>query len=116
MRVSTASMPMLTPSDLTTLTGVYTLMMDDTAGSLGQKVAIYLEGTDPSGYAIQDGGSSADNDQLFVYQLAVDGAPELAPDAFAWVNGRQAWLHPQQPLRIECQDLRTQWRIGSFNG
>ena len=69
-----SSMPMLTPSDLTMLTGVYTLMMDDTAGSLGQKVAIYLEGTDPSGYAIQDGGSSADNDQLFVYQLAVDGA------------------------------------------
>ena len=98
-----SSMPMLTPSDLTTLTGVYTLMMDDTAGSLGQKVAIYLEGTDPSGYAIQDGGSSADNDQLFVYQLAVDGAPELAPDAFAWVNGRQAWLHPQQPYELNVK-------------
>ena len=75
--------PMLVPSDLAALTGVYTLMMDDTAGSLGQKVAVYLEGSDPSGYAIQDGGSAEEGEQLFVYQLAVDGAPELAPDAFA---------------------------------
>ncbi len=97
------STTMLLPSDLTALTGVYTLMIDDTAGSLGQKVAVYLEGTDPSGYPIQDGGSAAENDQLFVYQLAVDGAPELAPDAFSWVGGRQSWIHPGQPYELNVK-------------
>ncbi len=97
------STTMLLPSDLTALTGVYTLMIDDTAGSLGQKVAIYLEGTDPSGYAIQDGGSAEEGDQLFIYQLAIDGAPELMPDAFGWVGGRQSWIHPGQPYELNVK-------------
>ena len=94
---------MLLPSDLTALTGVYTLMIDDTDGALGQKVAVYLEGTDPSGYAIQDGGSAEEGEQLFVYQLAIDGAPELAPDAFAWADGRMSWLHPAQPYELNVK-------------
>ena len=97
------AMPMLVPSDQTALTGVYTLMLDDTGGSLGQKVAVYLEGTDPSGYALQDGGSAEEGEQLFMYQLAVDGAPELEPDAFAWSNGRQSWLHPAQPYELNVK-------------
>ena len=95
--------PMLVPSDLGALTGVYTLMIDDTAGTLGQKVAVYLDGNDPSGYPIQDGGTAAEGEQLFVYQLAVDGAPELAPDAFAWADGRKSWLHPGQPYELNIQ-------------
>ena len=97
------SLPMLLPSDLTQLTGVYTLMIDDTAGSLGQKVAVYLDGTDPSGYPIQNGGSAEEGEHLFMYQLAVDGPPELAPDAFAWADGRKAWLHPGQPYELNVQ-------------
>ena len=98
-----APVTMLLPSDLTALTGVYTLMIDDTAGSLGQKVAVYLEGTDPSGYSIQDAGSAAQDDQLFMYQLAVDGEPTLEPDAFGWVGGRQSWLHPGQPYELNIK-------------
>ena len=97
------AVPMLVPSDLTSLTGVYTLMMDDTAGSLGQKVSVYLQGTDPSGYALQDGGSDQDGEQLFMYQLAVDGAPEIEPDAFGWSDGRQSWLHPSQPYELNVK-------------
>ena len=94
---------MLLPSDLTGLTGVYTLMLDDTAASLGQKVAVYVEGTDPSGYSIVDGGSSDEGQQLFVYQLAVDGAPSLEADAFSWQDGRKAWLHPAQPYELDIK-------------
>ena len=97
------AVPMLVPSSQTALTGVYTLMIDDTAGSLGQKVAVYLDGTDPSGYSIQDGGSAEEGEHLFMYQLAVDGPPELAPDAFAWTEGRQAWLHPAQPYELNVK-------------
>ena len=97
------AVPMLVPSDLTSLVGVYTLMMDDTAGSLGQKVSVYLQGTDPSGYALQDGGSDEDGEQLFMYQLAVDGAPDLEPDAFGWADGRQSWLHPAQPYELNVK-------------
>ena len=64
---------------------------------------VYLDGTDPSGYPIQDGGSAEDGEQLFMYQLAVDGAPELAPNAFAWSDGRKAWLHPGQPYELNVQ-------------
>jgi len=91
-----SAVPMLVPSDRTQLTGVYTLMLDDTGGALGDKVSVYIAGRDPSGYAIQDGGSAAWEDQLFTYQLAVDGAPSLAADAFRWSDGRQPWLHPGQ--------------------
>ena len=98
-----APVTMLLPSDLTALTGVYTLMIDDTAGSLGQKVAVYLDGTDPSGYSIQDGGSAEEGDQLFIYQLAVDGEPSLEPDAFGWVGGRQSWIHPGQPYELKAK-------------
>ena len=94
------SMSMLVPSDQTQLTGVYTLMFDDTGGQLGDKVSVYLSGTDPSGYAIQDGGSDESNQQLFTYQLAIDGAPSLASDAFRWSDGRHAWLHPSEPYRM----------------
>jgi hypothetical protein len=98
-----SSVNLLLPSDLTALTGIYTLMIDDTSGSLGQKVAVYLEGTDPSGYAIQDGGSALEGEQLFMYQLAVDGEPSLEPNAFAWSNGRQSWLHPGQPYELDVR-------------
>ena len=91
-----SAMPLLVPSDRTQLTGVYTLMLDDTGGALGDKVSVYIAGRDPSGYAIQDGGSGAWEDQLFTYQLAVDGAPTVAADAFRWSDGRQPWLHPGQ--------------------
>ena len=97
------AVPMLNPSNLAALNGVYTLMMDDTAGDLGQKVSVYLQGTDPSGYALQDGGSAEDGEQLFMYQLAVDGAPELEPDAFGWSYGRQSWLHPSQPYELNVK-------------
>lgn len=97
------SQSMLLPSDLTGLTGVYTLMLDDTGASLGQKVAVYVEGTDPSGYSIVDGGSSDEGQQLFVYQLAVDGAPSLEADAFSWQDGRKAWLHPAQPYELDIK-------------
>ena len=94
---------MLVPTDLTANQGVYTLMMDDTAGSLGQKVAVYLDGTDPSGYPVQDGGSAEEDEQLFTYQLAIDGAPDLPTDAFSWSNGRMAWLHPAQPYELNVK-------------
>ena len=95
--------PMLVPTDLNANQGVYTLMMDDTAGDLGHKVAVYLDGTDPSGYAIQDGGSAEEDEQLFTYQLAIDGAPDLPTDAFAWSAGRMAWLHPAQPYELNVK-------------
>ena len=94
---------LLLPSDLTALTGVYTLMHDDTSGSVGQKVAIYLDGTDPSGYPIQGGGSAAEGDQLFIYQLAQDGKPSIDANAFNWIGGRKTWLHPGQPYELNAK-------------
>ena len=93
---------MLVPTDLTANQGVYTLMMDDTAGSLGQKVAVYLDGTDPSGYPVQDGGSAEEDEQLFTYP-GHRRRTRPSPDAFSWSNGRMAWLHPAQPYELNVK-------------
>jgi len=59
------------PNDLTSLIGQYTLLLDDTGGSLGQKVAVYISGTDDAGQALEKGGSNESGEHLFMYQLAI---------------------------------------------
>jgi hypothetical protein len=36
-----------------------------------------------------------------MYQLAPDGPPTIAANAFSWQDGRQAWLHPDMPYVLE---------------
>ena len=33
-------------------------MMDDTGGSIGQKVSVYLTGTDQAGHTLENGGTN----------------------------------------------------------
>ena len=88
------------PNNLESLIGQYTLLLDDTGGSLGQKVAVYISGTDEAGQILEKGGSSESGEHLFMYQLAVDGAPTIEQGAFSYVSGREPWLHPQTPYAI----------------
>ncbi|MFL2949402.1 MAG: hypothetical protein ACJZ40_03345 [Candidatus Poseidoniaceae archaeon] len=88
------------PNDLTTLIGQYTLLLDDTGGSLGQKVAVYISGMDDAGQHIEKGGTNESGRHLFMYQLAVDGAPTIEQGAFSYESGREPWLHPQTPYAI----------------
>ena len=85
------------PNDLSPLIGQYTLMMDDTGGSLGQKVSVYLTGSDNAGHPLENGGSDISGEQLFMYQLATDGAPSVASNAFSFEGGKKPWLHPEMP-------------------
>ena len=91
------SRSLIIPTDLTVSTGLYTLLFDDSMGSLGQKVAGYLVGNDASGQSLQDGGTSVDGEHLFMYQLGPDGPPTLSSNALSRVNGGNGWLHPGQP-------------------
>ena len=91
------SLGLYIPNDLTNLIGQYTLLLDDTGGSLGQKVAVYITGTDDAGQHLENGGSNESGEHLFMYQLAVDGAPTVEPGAYAFESGREPWLHPQTP-------------------
>ena len=72
-----SSMSLLKPSNLGALVGQYTLLLDDSGGSIGQKVAVYIVGQDTAGYAIKDAGSNQSGDHLFMYQLAPDGDPTI---------------------------------------
>ncbi|MBT5390739.1 MAG: hypothetical protein HOL22_00120 [Euryarchaeota archaeon] len=83
------------PNNLTTLIGQYTLMMDDTGGSLGQKVSVYLAGSDNAGHPLENGGANISGEQLFMYQLAIDGPPTVASNAFSFDGGKKPWLHPE---------------------
>ena len=85
------------PNNLSSLIGQYTLMMDDTGGSLGQKVSVYLAGSDNAGHPLENGGSNISDEQLFMYQLATDGAPSVASNAFSFDGGKKPWLHPEMP-------------------
>lgn len=95
------AMPMLKPSNFNTLVGQYTLLLDDSGGSIGQKVAVYLVGQDTAGYHLKDAGSNQSGKHLFMYQLAPDGPPTIKANAFSWQGGRQAWLHPDMPYVLE---------------
>lgn len=96
-------MSLFTPNDLSPLIGQYTFMMDDTGGSLGQKVSVYLTGTDDAGHPLEFGGSDAVDKHLFMYQLAVDGAPSVAPNAYSYSDGKNPWLHPQMPYTFDVE-------------
>jgi len=92
-----SSMALLIPSNIEALVGQYTLLLDDSGGSIGQKVAVYIVGQDTAGYAIKDAGSNQSGEHLFMYQLAPDGEPSISANAFSWQGGRQSWLHPDMP-------------------
>ena len=89
------------PNNLSTLIGQYTLMMDDTGGSIGQKVSVYLGGSDNAGHPLENGGTNVSGEQLFMYQLATDGAPTVASNAFSFNGGKKPWLHPEMPYGFE---------------
>ena len=94
------SLGLYIPNDLESLIGQYTLLLDDTGGSLGQKVAVYITGADDAGQPLEDGGSNQSGEHLFMYQLAVDGAPTIDPGAFSFESGRESWLHPHTPYAL----------------
>lgn len=97
---------LIIPTDLTLSTGLYTLLFDDSMGSLGQKVAGYLVGTDASGQVLEDGGSGLEGEHLFMYQIGPDGPPSLSATAMSWDDGANPWLHPGQPytLRVDMSE------------
>ena len=94
------SLGLYIPNDLGGLIGQYTLLLDDTGGSLGQKVAVYITGADDAGQPLEDGGSNQSGEHLFMYQLAVDGAPTIEPGSFSFESGREPWLHPHTPYTL----------------
>lgn len=100
------SRSLIIPTDLTVSTGLYTLLFDDSMGSLGQKVSGYLVGSDASGQPLQDSGTSADGEHLFMYQLGPDGPPTLTSNAMSWSGGVQSWIHPGQAytLRVDMSE------------
>ena len=84
----------LLPNDMTAFVGQYTILLDDSGGSIGDKVAVYLTGNDPAGHPLEDNGTGEEGEHLFMYQLKADGPPSIPTAAFAWEGGRQTWLHP----------------------
>ena len=84
----------LLPNDMTAFVGQYTILLDDTGGSIGEKVAVYLTGNDPAGHPLEDNGTGEEGEHLFMYQLKADGPPSIPTAAFSWEGGRQTWLHP----------------------
>jgi hypothetical protein len=81
--------------------GFYTIRIDDSDGFTGMKVAGYVAGSDPSGLAIKSGGSDHIGQFLFMYQINIDGAPDVDDGTFSWQHGRSAWLHPSQEYTLD---------------
>ncbi len=88
------------PSNLSAKYGSYYTYIDDTSAFPGEKVAGYITGQDPSGYPIIGGGSQSPGDHLFMYQIMTDGSPSIDDEGFQWVDGRRAWLHPEQTYSL----------------
>ena len=91
----------LMPNDMSALVGQYTLLIDDSGGSLGDKVAVYLTGSDAAGHPLEDNGTDEPGMHLFMYQLNADGPPTIASNSFSWDGGKKNWLHPQIEYAFE---------------
>ena len=89
-------MSLVPPADLTTSSGLYTLLIDDTQASEGDRVSGYVVGADPAGNSVIDGGSAEESSQLFTYQVLPDGPPLLPGEGgFAGTtDGKLSYLHP----------------------
>lgn len=92
---------LLMPNDLTSLIGQYTLLIDDAGGSTGDKVAVYLTGSDAAGHSLEDNGSGEEGKHLLMYQLKGDGPPSISSNAFSWDGGKKNWLHPHTDYAFE---------------
>ncbi|MED6338919.1 MAG: hypothetical protein VYC12_07815, partial [Candidatus Thermoplasmatota archaeon] len=77
----------LLPNDMTAFVGQYTILLDDSGGVIGDKVAVYLTGNDAAGHPLEDNGSGGQGDHLFMYQLKADGPPSIPTAAFTWEGG-----------------------------
>lgn len=91
---------MSAPSNRQTSIGNYTYLLDDSLGSNGKFVVGYVNGTDPAGNSLVDGGSQALGDHLFMYQVIPDGIPIIGSQSLAWKDSRHAWLHPGQKMSL----------------
>jgi hypothetical protein len=85
---------LLPPADLTTPTGIYTLLIDDSSGLEGERVGFYVQGTDAAGHALQDGGGPERTEHLVIYHLGPERAPELPSGGFSLLGGPRSVLHP----------------------
>ena len=82
------------PDDLTASTGTYTLLLDDRSGLDGERVAVYLTGSDEAGHLLEDGGTWERTKHLFMYEIGPDAAPFIPEDAFMLDDGPRTVLHP----------------------
>ncbi len=87
------AMPLNTPLNTSHAYGNYTFSLDDTDGPNGGLVAGYVDGADAAGNLVTRGGSEQYDDQMFIYQLASDGAP-LVTGQGGLTGGSRQWLHP----------------------
>ena len=78
------------PNDLTASTGTYTLLLDDRSGLNGERVAVYLTGSDVAGHALEDGGSAERNKHLFIYEIG----PTRLPSSLQMPSASTAILAP----------------------
>jgi len=82
------------PNNLSVTQANYTYLFDDNGGDYGDKVAGYITGSDPAGNPLLEGGTSAPDEHLFMYELALQGAPEIAGEEATIDGDRMTWLHP----------------------
>ena len=95
------------PDDLTASTGTYTLLLDDRSGLNGERVAVFLTGSDEAGHLLEDGGSAERNKHLFIYEIGPDTAPVIPSDAFRFDDEARSVLHPGTPYSVSI-DLQEQ--------
>jgi len=87
--------PLIAPENLTNVQGNFTHTYSDLLGNEGNIVTGYLVGADAAGNVLEMGGSSAQDQQLFTYQLKEDGAPLLNENNAVWdVDSTDAFRHP----------------------
>jgi len=89
------AVPLVAPDDLNNVQGNFTYTFSDLLGNEGHIVTGYLVGADAAGNVLEQGGLSAQDQQLFTYQLKEDGPPSLDRNGAEWnIESTDAFRHP----------------------
>ena len=96
---------LITPHDLSSLQGTYSLELDTSQAFSGSYFVGWLDVADSAGNVMLNSGSM--ESALFNVQINNDGSPQLGTSPAYWGHGDSIWIHPGESntLHLPLLDL-----------
>jgi len=98
---------MFSPANLSSSSGTYTYVLDDSNAPIGSFVYGYVTGSDSAGNLLVGGGGGELGEELFIYQVRKDSLPQILTENISWQNSGLMWINPgvQYDLSLPFNEL-----------